>query len=159
MTLLQATLAALLSLGASAASAEDPHAHQAAVPASDSRVVLELSPAERALVLEEMHQFLGGIQQMTSALGRQDMPVVAEAARGMGQKLAHTLPPALGAKLPQEFRQLGSAVHRDFDQIALDADSLQDVSTSLNQMSSTLKKCVSCHATYQIRTPAFDGLH
>jgi hypothetical protein len=159
MTRLQAILAALLSLGASVASAEDLHAHHAPVPASDSRAVLELSPAERAMVLEEMRLFLDGVQQMTSALGRQDMPAAAEAARGMGLKLAHALPPTLGAKLPQEFRQLGFAVHRDFDQIALDADSLQDVSTSLNQMSSTLKKCVSCHAAYQIRTPAFDGLH
>ena len=29
--------------------------------------------------------------------------------------------PALRAKLPLEFRQLGAAVHADFDQIALDA--------------------------------------
>jgi hypothetical protein len=106
-----------------------------------------------------MRQFLDGVQQMTSALGRQDMPAAADAARGMGQKLAHALPPALGAKLPQEFRQLGFAVHRDFDQIALDADSLQDLNTSLNQLSATLQKCVSCHATYQIRTPAFAGGH
>jgi hypothetical protein len=149
-------LVVLLSLGVTAAHAEDPHTH---APAHDSRVILELSPAERAVVLEEMRGFLGGVQQMTSALGRQDMPAAADAARSMGQKLAHALPPALGARLPQEFRQLGAAVHRDFDQIALDADSLQDPSTSLNQLSATLQKCVSCHATYQIRTPAFAGGH
>lgn len=58
-----------------------------------------------------------------------------------------------------EFRQLGFSVHRDFDQIALDAESLKDVSYSLSQLSGTLKKCVSCHATYQIRTPMINAHH
>lgn len=156
----QALLAALLSLSVTAACAEDPHSHHhAPAPAHDSRVILELEPGERAMILQEMRMFLDGVQKVTGALGRQDMPAVAEAARGMGRKMAHEVPAALRAKLPLEFRQLGSSVHGDFDQIALDAASLKDVSTSLNQLSATLQKCVSCHATYQIRTPAFDAMH
>jgi len=149
--------AVLLSLNLGAASAQDPgHAH---APAHDDRVVLELTEAERALVLDEMRLFLGGIGQLSGALGRQDMAAAAEAARVLGQKLAHEVPPALRAKLPQDFRQLGASVHRDFDQIALDADSLGDVSHSLSQLSATLQKCVACHAAYQIRTPAFNARH
>jgi hypothetical protein len=149
--------AVLLSLNLGAASAQDPgHAH---APAHDDRVVLELTEAERALVLDEMRLFLGGIGQLSGALGRQDMAAAAEAARVLGQKLAHEVPPALRAKLPQDFRQLGASVHRDFDQIALDADSLGDVSHSLSQLSATLQKCVACHAAYQIRTPAFNTKH
>jgi hypothetical protein len=151
--------AVLLSLNLGAASAQDPkHAH-AHAPAHDDRVVLELTEAERALVLEEMRLFLGGIGQLSGALGRQDMAAATEAARAMGQKLAHEVPPALRAKLPQDFRQLGASVHREFDQIALDADSLGDVSHSLSQLSATLQKCVACHAAYQIRTPAFNDRH
>jgi hypothetical protein len=146
------TLAALLSLGlVTPAHAQDMHAHHA--PATDGHAVLELTPGERAMILEEMRMFLGGVQKMTDALGRQDMPAVAEAARGLGQKMVHEVPPALRAKLPQEFRQLGFSVHREFDQIALDADSLKDVSYSLNQLSATLQKCVACHASYQIQAP------
>ena len=149
--------AVLLSLNLGAANAQDPeHAH---APAHDDRVVLELTEAERALVLDEMRLFLGGIGQLSGALGRQDMAAAAEAARVLGQKLAHEVPPALRAKLPQDFRQLGASVHRDFDQIALDADSLGDVSHSLSQLSATLQKCVACHAAYQIRTPAFNAKH
>lgn len=152
-------LAALLSLTLmAAASAEDPHANHHA-PAADGRAVLELAPGERAMILEEMRMLLDGVQKMTAALGRQDMPAVAEAARGMGQKMAHEVPPALRAKLPQEFRQLGFSVHREFDQIALDAESLKDVSYSLKQLSSTLQKCVACHATYQIRAPLSSAAH
>ncbi|MDP2030092.1 MAG: hypothetical protein Q8K12_10690 [Thiobacillus sp.] len=153
-----AFLAALLSLGMTAAYAEDPHAHHHA-PAADGRTDLELAPGERAMILEEMRMFLDGVQKMTGAFGKQDMSAVAAAARDMGQKMVHEMPPALRAKLPQEFRQLGFSVHREFDQIALDAESLKDVSYSLNQLSDTLKKCVSCHATYQIQTSVIHDTH
>lgn len=152
-------LAVLLGLNlATTAYAEETHAHHTP-PAADGRAVLELTPGERAMILEEMRMFLGGVQKMTDALGRQDMPAVAEAARGMGQKMVHEVPPALRAKLPQKFRQLGFSVHSEFDQIALDAESLKDVSYSLNQLSATLQKCVACHATYQIQTSVLNDKH
>lgn len=152
------SLVSLLSLNLSVAQAQAQHA-QHHTPNHDTRVVLELTPSERVMILEEMRMFLAGVQKMTAALGQQDMAAVAEASRAMGQKLVHEVPPALRAKLPMEFRQQGSSVHRDFDQIALDADSLKDVSYSLGQLSATLQKCVSCHAMYQIRTPALNARH
>lgn len=79
--------------------------------------------------------------------------------RDMGQKMVHEVPPALRAKLPQEFRQMGFSVHRDFDQIALDAENMKDASHSLGRLSATLQICVSCHTAYQIRTPIFNGQH
>ena len=139
-----------------AGAAETHHAHAVA---ADTRVVLELTPDERAMILEEMRLFLDGVQKISGALAKPDMPAVADAARNLGQKMVHEVPPALRAKLPQEFRQLGFSVHREFDQIALDADSLKDVSYSLNQLSDTLKKCVSCHATYQIQTSITNDTH
>jgi hypothetical protein len=111
------------------------------------------------MILQEMHMFLDGVQKMTGALGKQDMQATAAAARSMGQIMVHELPPALRAKLPPEFRQLGSSVHRDFDQMAMDAESLKDVSTSLSQLSATLQKCASCHTMYQIQTPALKAMH
>ncbi|HQS82985.1 MAG TPA: hypothetical protein PKV42_11060 [Thiobacillus sp.] len=149
-------LASVLSLNTTAALAQHAHDH---APGSDNRVVLALTPDERVMILEEMRLFLDGVQKMTGALGKQAMPAVAEAARGMGRKLAHEVPPALRAKLPLEFRQLGASVHGDFDQIALDAESLKDVSYSLSQLSATLQKCVSCHTMYQIQGPALDARH
>ena len=150
---------AFLCLAVNGAIAADTHHEHAHGIAADTRVVLELAPDERAMILEEMRLFLDGVQRMTGALAKPDMAAAAEAARGMGQKMVHELPPALRAKLPQEFRQLGFSVHREFDQIALDADSLKDVSYSLNQLSDTLKKCVSCHATYQIQTSVTKDTH
>ena len=147
--------AVLLSLNPVAAGAQDAKVDHANTPGHDARTVLDLTPAERVMILQEMQLFLSGVGELTGALGRQDMPAAAKAARSMGLVMSHELPPALRNKLPMDFRQRGSEVHRDFDQIALDADSLGDVSYSLNQLSTTLQKCVACHATYQIGSPAF----
>ena len=145
------TLLILLGFNVSVAAEPAVHAH---APGHDARVVLALTPEERAIILDEMRQFLDAVQKMTAALARQDMPATAKASRAVGQHMGHAVPPSLRAKLPIEFRQLGNSVHREFDQMALDAETLGDVSHSLTQLSATLQKCVSCHATYQIRTPA-----
>lgn len=149
IALLFSGLALSLSLsGVMAAESHPEHDHGAA---RDKRVVLTLTSEERAMILEEMRGFLSGVQVMTAALGKNDMQATAEAARGMGQKMVHEVPPALRAKLPQEFRQLGFGVHSEFDQIAMDAESMKDVSYSLSQLSATLQKCVACHGVYQIQ--------
>lgn len=148
-------LTLLFLFGSHAALAGEPAGH-AHAPGHDARVVLALTPEERAIVLEEMRQFPNAMQKMTDGLARQDMPAVARASRAVGQYLGHAVPPAVRAKLPMEFRQLGNAVHRDFDQMALDADTLGEVSHSLSQLSATLQKCIGCHATYQIRTPGLN---
>ncbi|MEW6589523.1 MAG: hypothetical protein AB1418_00650 [Pseudomonadota bacterium] len=141
------TLLALFALVLPAAGA------QAAEPADafERRVALALTPTERGILLEEMHAFLAGVQKLTDALGRQDFPAAAQAARVLGPAMAHEVPAAMRAKLPPEFRQLGASTHADFAQIAMDAESLGDVSHSLGQLSATLQKCVACHTTYQVR--------
>lgn len=151
-----AAMTVLLCLNLGTAQAEDSHDHHGHAPATDNRAVLKLTPGERMMVLEEMRLFLDGIQKMTYSLSKQDMQAAADAARNMGQKMVHEVPPALRAKLPQKFRQLGATVHSSFDQIALDAETLKDVSYTLNQLSTTLKNCASCHATYQIQGPALN---
>ena len=147
-------LTALLCLNMGTAHAKDLHDHHGHAPTTDNRTVLKLTPDERMMILEEMRLFLDGVQKMTYSLSKQDMQATADAARNMGQKMVHEVPPALRAKLPREFKQLGATVHGSFDQIALDAETLKDVSYTLNQLSATLKNCTSCHATYQIQVPA-----
>ena len=159
MKLSNTFLTMLLSVNLTAAQAADSHAHHDHASVHDNRMVLNLSPGERAMILEEMRLFLSGVQKMTAALGSQDMQAASHAARDMGQKMVHEVPPALRAKLPLEFRQLGFSVHRDFDQIALDAESMKDAGHTLGQLSATLQKCVSCHAAYQIQVPVSGSNH
>lgn len=137
----------LLALALPIAGAQAAHA----ADAFERRAVLALTPDERAILLEEMHAFLAGVQKLTEALGRQDFPAAAQAARVLGPAMGHGVPATMRAKLPLEFRQLGASTHADFTQIAMDAEALGDVSHSLGQLSATLQKCVACHTTYQVR--------
>ncbi|MDO8706541.1 MAG: hypothetical protein Q7J84_16495 [Sulfuricaulis sp.] len=118
--------------------------------AADGRKAIILEPSERAVVLNEMRQFLAGIQQMLDAADRGDAAAIAKIARPLGMAAAHNVPAGLAAKLPLEFKSLGHGVHGDFDRIAMDAEAMNDVRLSLRQLSGTLKTCVACHAGYQI---------
>jgi mono/diheme cytochrome c family protein len=124
---------------------------------SDGRVAIVLDPSERAFVLNEMRQFLAGIQVMLDAAERNDPAAIARAARPLGMAAARNTPAGMAAKLPLEFKTLGFSVHGDFDRIAMDAESMKDTRLSLQQLSETMKKCVACHATYQLVLPAPAG--
>lgn len=52
--------------------------------------------------------------------------------------------------------QIGMPMHKEFDQIAADAESLKDAKHTLQQLSATMGKCTACHATYQIRPEKFE---
>ncbi|MCR4346706.1 MAG: hypothetical protein NUV55_05845 [Sulfuricaulis sp.] len=119
----------------------------------DGRVTILLDPSERVVVLNEMRQFLVGIQQMLEAAERKDAAAIVKITRPLGMAAAHAVPPGLAAKLPLEFKTLGHSVHNDFDRIAMDAEAMNDVQLSLRQLGQTMNKCVACHATYQIALP------
>ncbi len=151
---------ALLGLSLSVTSVmADEKKHENHVQPVDERTVMVLAPSERAVVLLEMRQFLSGVQLMTDAFAREDAKALAQAARSLGKAAVHEVPPALRAKLPMEFKQLGFSVHGDFDQIAMDAESMGDMKHSMTQLASTLQKCVACHTIYQIQNEPYPALH
>ncbi len=121
---------------------------------TDTRTIVPLSPPHRAMVLHEMRQFLSGLEQLSVALSKDDMKTVARVAHSLGSPMTHHMPADLKQALPEEFRKLGFSVHADFDQIALDAESLGDGKHTLSQLGETLSRCVSCHNAYQIHTVA-----
>jgi hypothetical protein len=109
-----------------------------------------LEPDERAMMLREMREFVAGLQFAADALSRDDMPGVAKASRGMGTARAHDVPIAMMGKLPLEFKTLALGTHRDFDGIAADAGANGTPKHTLAQLADFLRKCVACHAGYQI---------
>jgi hypothetical protein len=119
--------------------------------APDGRVAILVEPPERDLLLQEMRLFLEGLQAMAAGLEKDDLGAVASAARALGSKMTGDVPAALMTKLPIEFKTLGLSVHRDFDQIALDAEGLGSPKHALGQMSAVMQKCVACLKTYQLR--------
>ena len=119
--------------------------------AVDKRQILMLSEPQRGHVLEEMRALLTGTQNILSALAKDDMAAVAQNARPLGMGMADNAEKHLKGVLPKEFMQLGMSVHKDFDLIAADAESLKDPKHALQQMSVAMSKCNTCHAAYQIR--------
>ncbi|HNP26821.1 MAG TPA: hypothetical protein PKM20_08775 [Nitrosomonas sp.] len=118
----------------------------------DKRQVLAITESQRVHILEEMRTLLAGTQKILFSLSEEDMAAVAQHARSLGMHMAHKTEDHLKGALPKEFMQLGMSVHRDFDQIAMDAESLKDSKHTLRQLSESMNKCMACHATYQIQT-------
>jgi hypothetical protein len=124
-----------------------------AVKAEDGRATIMLEPAERALLLHEMRDFVVGLQAVADGLARDDMKAVAKASRAMGMAHAHDVPAAMVGKLPLEFKTLGFGLHRAFDRMAMDAADIAMPRHTLGQLADALQKCVACHNTYQVRSP------
>ena len=124
------------------------------LPGDDGRTAVVLAPGERALLLREMRGFVAGVQRLTDALARDDMPAVAAAAATMGAARAHDVPAAMMGKLPIGFKELAFGVHRGFDAIAADAAGTGDPRHTLAQLASVLGQCVACHEQYQLGTAA-----
>lgn len=121
----------------------------------DGRTAVVLAPAERALMLREMREFVAGLQQVADALARGDMKAVAAASRAVGSARAHDVPVAMLAKLPLDFKKLAFDVHHGFDAIAQDAEGAGTPQHALGQLAAVLEHCVACHSRYQLSgTPA-----
>lgn len=134
----------LILLGLTLAASAAP----AAPPAMRSPVLVDTET--RALVLAEMRGLLEGVAGITQALSREDLEAVARHARALGTGMTGDLPAASMQRLPPQFRRMGLAMHRAFDQLALDAEQLGDPSHSLGQLGAVLQGCVACHARFRL---------
>lgn len=130
-----------LGLAAAAVHAEEP----------DTRQLLTVTEAQRALVLNEMRALLAATQRILGALAAEDMSAAAEAARSVGMAMAHKSEDALKGAPPESFMHLGMAVHQDFDRIGADAQAVKDPTHTLRQLSDSMGKCVACHASYRLQ--------
>lgn len=123
----------------------------------DNRQILNLTEPQRHYVLSEMRELLAGTQDILGALAKDDMATVAKSARALGFEMKHKAENPLHDVLPKAFMQLGMPMHREFDLIAADAQSLKNPKHTLQQLNATMAKCTACHATYQIRTGASEA--
>ena len=119
---------------------------------SGERTAIVLSSAEREVVLMEMRGLLTSVQGILDGLNRKDMKQAAQAARASGMGAAVDLNPALMAKLPLSFKDLGMSVHHGMDDIAADAEAGKPADEILNKLSHTLASCVACHAAWQLKS-------
>ncbi len=121
-------------------------------PGTDSRTAIMLAPGERAMILSEMRGLLAGVHDILDAINRNDMKQVASTARGVGTAFAADVNPAIMAKLPLPFKQLGMSVHHDMDDLATAADSGKPAAALQAMLTNTMTKCVACHSAWQLKS-------
>ncbi len=119
--------------------------------ASDGRAAIQLTPAEKDLVLSEMRAFLASVQQITEGVSRKDMKQVVAAARKVGRAAQQEVPGSLMGKLPLGFKKLGFDTHTRFDNLARDAEELEDPGHALEQLNALMRNCVACHGSYRLQ--------
>ena len=121
------------------------------VTGTDNRTAVVLAAGERTLILSEMRGLLAGTYNILEGINRSDLKQVAQAARAVGMTSAADVNPALVAKLPMPFKQLGMSVHQDMDDLAQAAESGKPAAELQTMLTNTLSKCVACHASWQLK--------
>ncbi|MFO0734063.1 MAG: hypothetical protein U0231_21200 [Nitrospiraceae bacterium] len=119
---------------------------------TDGRTEVRLATAERDLILGEMRQLLKTVDQVVRQLGEPlpDRQVIESAARSAGMGMAADVNPAIMAKLPLPFKQMGMSIHRDMDALA-DAVAHQETPQQvLRRLSDMTARCTTCHDLYRI---------
>jgi hypothetical protein len=120
------------------------------MPASDGRTAILLAPGERDFVLAEMRAFLDGVQGIAAGAAQNDMKAVGESARKVGMAVARNVPVSLMSKLPMEFKGLGMATHKAFDDLGIEAETMGDAKVVTGKLADLLNNCSACHGTYRI---------
>ena len=123
----------------------------------EGRTAIVISAGERDLVLAEMRGFLENLEAITNGLAEKDMTKIAESAKRGGMATEGQVPVSLMVKLPLEFKTLGMATHRAFDDLAREATDMGDSQVVLTKLGKLINNCTTCHAVYRFDTHGSKG--
>jgi hypothetical protein len=119
----------------------------------DGRMQIVLAPTERDLILGEMRLLLKAVHGVVTGLAVQnqeaDRAQIEQAARSAGMAMAADVNPALMAKLPLPFKQMGMSIHKDMDALADAIVQKETPQQILQRLSSMTARCTTCHDLYR----------
>ncbi len=120
---------------------------------ADGRMEILLAPSERDMILGEMRQLLKAVHGVVIGLAGQDQPAdrqqMEQAARAAGMGMAADVNPAIMAKLPLPFKQMGMSIHKDMDALADAIAQKETPQQILQRLSSMTARCTTCHDMYR----------
>ena len=120
---------------------------------TDGRMQIVLAPTERDLILGEMRLLLKAVHSMVTGLAVQNQEAgraqIEQAARSAGMAMAADVNPALMAKLPLPFKQMGMSIHKDMDALADAIVQKETPQQILQRLSSMTARCTTCHDLYR----------
>ncbi len=151
-------------LGVAAFPVSIAYAEDDAALYGDDRTPVMLRPKERTRVLNDMRQYLTGLQEMFAALEHDEIGKVAETAKKLGAINIYDPKLMFPSRSDVRFRELSNQVHVDFESLAEDMDKLkdrQDAAEStrdiMGRLSRTMRKCVACHESFRLTSSAHSG--
>lgn len=118
---------------------------------SDGRTEILLAAAERDQILAEMRLLLKAVDGIVRGLGepKRDLKQMEETARAVGMHMAADTEPAIMAKLPLPFKQMGMSIHKDMDVLADAIVQHETPQQILQRLSSITARCTTCHDMYR----------
>ncbi len=118
---------------------------------SDGRMEILLAPSERDQILAEMRLLLKAVDGVVRGLGEAepDRKLMETAARAAGMQMAADASPAIMAKLPLPFKQMGMSIHKDMDALADAIVQKETPQQILQRLSSMTARCTTCHDLYR----------
>ncbi len=117
---------------------------------ADGRTAIVLNAGEKDLILTEMRAFLASTQQIVAAISQDKLEQAIIAAKKSGKAAQADVPASLVGKLPLAFKKLGFSTHIKFDELAMDAEDMDDSEQSLKLLGELMQNCVACHSAYKI---------
>lgn len=123
------------------------------VKGSDGRTEILLAAAERDQILAEMRLLLKAVDGIVRGLGepKRDLKQMEETARAVGMHMAADTEPAIMAKLPLPFKQMGMSIHEDMDALADAIVRDETAQQILQRLSSMTARCTACHDMYRFK--------
>ena len=123
---------------------------------TDGRIQIVLAPTERDLILGEMRMLLKAVHGVVTGIAGPDQGAgraqIEQAARSAGMGMAADVNPALMAKLPLPFKQMGMSIHQDMDALADAIVRKETPQQILQRLSSMTARCTACHDLYRFST-------
>lgn len=122
------------------------------VYAVDSRQIIYLNEAEKAVLLIEMRNFLRGSQEVLQHSLNDDLNLVHRTAKPLGVKMLKNLPKEMTDKMPKTFYAMLKSLHYGFAEIS-DVAKQPDTQPKviMQKLANMQKLCVACHASYQLK--------
>lgn len=117
---------------------------------AERRAPVVLRPNEKAAMLSDMREYLKGVQAIVAALAKDDMDTVSAVAKSLGTINIVSRPLIFPTVSGTGFRDLSALVHKNFEEMAIDAKTHRNTKATLERLAPLMKRCVTCHETYYI---------
>ncbi len=122
----------------------------------DERNLIVLRPHEQNMMLQDMRNYLDGLQSINESLALEDYQATEKAARDLGKIAIYKVKPIMSKNLVPKFRRMAESVHDDFEILANMARDKKPVLKIIGHVGEMMQTCVSCHETFRVGDYAHD---